>query len=128
MRSKSYRINITPIPWQRIARKGNRCYDTQTREQVCFTLYLSQQHNDEPFFTNPVHLEVIFYMPIHKLVKDRQESHYHHTVPYLDNLYKFVLDAMRGVVVSDERVISSVSLKKVYDKEPRTELTITEVV
>jgi len=127
MRSKSYRIDITPIPWQRVARNGNRCYDTQTKESVSFILYLSQQHNDEPFFNKPIHLDVTFYMPIHKLVKDRPDSLHHATVPYLDNLYRFVLNAIKDVLIIDERVISSVSLKKVYDKEPRTELVITEV-
>ena len=128
MRSKSYRIDITPIPWQRVARRGNRCYDTQTKDNVCFALSLSQQHNDEPFFSNPIHLDVTFYMPIPKLIKERPESPYHATVPYLDNLYRFMLNSIKDVLIADERVICSLSLKKVYDKEPRTEFTITEVV
>ena len=128
MRSKSYRINITPIPWQRILRKDSRFYDGITRDIVSFGLYLSQQHNEEPFFSNPIHIDVIFYMPFIKLVRDRDASLYHSGAPYLENLYKFLLDAMKDIVIADDRVICSLSLKKVYDKEPRTEITITEIV
>lgn len=127
MRSKSYRINIVPVPWQRAVRKESRCYDAHTKDMVSFGLYLSQQHNDEPFFENPIHLDVTFYMPIVRSIKDRPDTVYHSNSPYLDNLYKFLLHSIKNVLIADDRVICSLSLKKVYDKEPRTELTITEV-
>jgi len=98
---------------------------------ISFGLYLNKIHNDEPFFSNPIHIEATFYMPIPvKLVKDRDRhiALYHANVPHLENLYKFLLDAMKDVLIADDRVICSLSLKKVYDKEPRTELIITEVV
>jgi Holliday junction resolvase RusA-like endonuclease len=127
MRSKAYRINIPPIPWQRTTRSPNRCYDNDAKERISFGLYLNQQHNEEPFFNKPLHLDVIFYMPFPKLIKNRDKSNYHSNIPHLDNLYKFLLHAMKDVLISDDRVICSLSLKKVYDNEPRTELIITEV-
>lgn len=126
MRSKIYRINITPIAWQRATRRD---YDVKTKDAISFGLYLNKIHNDEPFYSNPIHVEATFYMPVpSKLDKDRQLPLYHANAPYLDNLYKFLLDAMKDVLIADDRVICSLSLKKVYDKEPRTELIITEVV
>ena len=127
MRSKSYRINISPIAWQTVVRNSSRSYDNNAKDRISFGLYLNQQHNEEPFFANPVHVEATFFMPIAKTLKGREDSFYHSKTPYMDNLYQFLLDAMKGVVIADERVISSLSLKKVYDKEPRTELIITEV-
>ena len=127
MRSKSYRINIVPIAWQRVTRSAARSYDTQTKDKVSFGLYLAQQHNEEPFFDKPIHLDVTFYMPIPKLSKERSASPYHSSSPYIDNLYKFFVEALKGVIIQDDRVICSLSIKKVYDKEPRTEMTITEV-
>lgn len=127
MRSKFYKINITPIGWRRVSRNQHRYYDPYNKDIVSFGLYLAQQHNEEPFFTKPVHLDVTFYMPISLLLKDRAQSQYHSGTPYLDNLYKFLLNSMKDVVIADDRVICSLSVKKVYDKEPRTELTITEV-
>jgi len=127
MRSKAYCVKVTPIAWQRVVRSSNRFYDTQTKDRVSFGLYLSQQHNDEPLFTNPIHIDVIFYMPIPKLTKERVNSLYHSTAPYIDNFYKFFVDAIKDILIPDERVICSLSMKKVYDKEPRTEIVITEV-
>ena len=128
MRSKSYRINITPIAWQSVIRNNNRSYDNNAKDRISFGLYLSQQHDGEPFFSNPIHIEATFFMPIAKTLKGREDSFYHSKTPYMENLYQFLLDAMKGIVISDERVICSISLKKVYDKEPRTELVISEVV
>lgn len=128
MRSKSYRININPIAWQRPARNGNRYYDSQAKDKVSFGLYLNHQHNNEAPFDKAIHMEVIFYMPIPKSIKDRKESIYHATTPDLDNLCKFLLDAIKDVLITDDRIICSLTAKKVYDKDPRTELIITEVV
>ena len=128
MRSKSYRIDIIPIPWKQPARRDTRCYDTRSRDVIAFGLQLNEQHNNEPYFTNPVHLEVAFYMPIYKSVKKRAHYSYHFNAPYLDNLYKFLISAMKDVIMADDRIICSLSLKKVYDEKPRTELTITEVL
>jgi Holliday junction resolvase RusA-like endonuclease len=125
MRSKSYCVNIPPIAWQRVVRSRNRMYNIHMKDRVAFGLYLSQQHNDEPLFEKPIHLEVVFYMAMGKTPKDKQ---YHAAPPYLDNLYTFLVDALKDVLIRDGRVICSLSLKKVYDKEPRTELIITEVV
>ena len=131
MRSKEYRINITPIACNRIVRSSNRSYDSLARDKVSFGLYLAQQHNEEPFYSNPIHIDVIFYMPIPKPVKERAErvsDVYHIGVPYIDNLWRFFVDAIKDIIIADERVICSFSAKKVYDKEPRTEVIITEVV
>ncbi|HEY5267753.1 MAG TPA: RusA family crossover junction endodeoxyribonuclease [Candidatus Saccharimonadales bacterium] len=108
-------------------RSSNRSYDNQTRDKVSFGLYLAQQHNDEPFFDKPIHLDVTFYMPIPNPIKERSNSVYHATAPFLDNLYRFLVDAIKDIVIADDRVICSLSVKKVYDKEPRTEIVITEV-
>jgi Holliday junction resolvase RusA-like endonuclease len=128
MRSKKYCINIVPISWQRVARNANRSYDAQMRDKVSFGLYLAQQHNDEPFFDKPINMDVIFYMPLPKLLKEKPDSIYHNTIPYMESLLRFFLDAIRDILIVDDRVICSFSVKKVYDKEPRTEIVITEVV
>ena len=128
MRSKKYCINITPIAWQRVARNSNRSYDSQTRDKVSFGLYLAQQHNDEPLFSKPINIDVIFYMPISKILKERPGSIYHSTIPYMGNLLRFFFDAIKDILIVDDRVICSFSVKKVYDKEPRTEIVITEVI
>lgn len=125
MRSKTYCIRTAPVAWKRVVRSERRHYNSYNKDIVSFGLYLSQQHNEEPLFTNPIHLDITFYMPItSKIIK----SVYHSNPPYLDNMYKFLFHCMKDVVFADERIICSLSIKKVYDREPRTELVITEVM
>lgn len=130
MRTKKYCINVAPIAWQRVTHSSpsSRFYDSQTRDKVSFGLYLAQQHNDEPFFDNPIHLDVVFYMPFPKLTKDQPTSIYHSATPYMNNLWRYFVDAIKDILIRDDRVICSFSAKKVYDKDPRTELVITEVI
>jgi len=97
------------------------------RDKVAFGLYLSQQHGDDPFFENPIHLEVTFYMPLPKPISKRTASLYKVSPPHLSNLYKFLIESIKDIIIRDDRVVCSLSVKKVYDKEPRTELIITEV-
>lgn len=122
MRSKAYCVNIIPVPWKRPARNGDRIYDSQTRDKINFGLYISQQHNDEPLFDKAIQVDIIFYMPISKIPKKN-----HSIAPDIDNLCKFLLDAIKDILIIDDRIICSLSAKKVYDKEPRTELIITEM-
>lgn len=125
MRSKSYCIQTAPVAWKRVVRREKKIYDSYNKYIVSFGLYLNQQHNEEPLFTKPIHIDATFYMPItNKLLKSLPHSN----PPHLDNLYKFLFHCMKDVLFTDERIICSLSIKKVYDKEPRTELVITEVL
>lgn len=128
MRIKTYYIPIAPMPWKRPARNGKKMYDAQAKDKVNFGIYLNQQHNDEPLFDCPIHLDINFYMPIPKSVSLRKQVPYHSSTPDIDNLLKFCLDTMTDVVIIDDRIICSITAKKVYDKEPRIELTITEAI
>jgi Holliday junction resolvase RusA-like endonuclease len=127
MRSKKYCIKMAPMAWQRVVRSTSRFYDTHVKDKVSFGLYLSQQHNEEPLFDKPINLDVTFYMPFPKTLKDKAHSIYHSTPPYLDCLSKFFLDALKDIIIIDSKIICSLSIKKVYDKQPRTEWIITEV-
>lgn len=44
-----------------------------------------------------------------------------------DNLAKIVLDALNGVAYEDDKQITKLSVTKVYGKEPRVEVTLTEL-
>lgn len=127
LRSKTYTIKLNPIPWQRARLSGNRFFDAQKEDKLSFGLYLNKQHGFDPIFSNPIHMDVTFYMPIPKSIKKRKSSLYHSTFPDLDNLCKFLMDAIKDVLVIDDKIICSLSAKKMYDKEPRTEIVITEV-
>lgn len=128
MRSKQYCIKVTPIAWKRAGRNGNRYFDFQAREKLTLGICLNNQQGSDPLFSQAIHMDIVFYMPIPRLLKDREKLPYHTKTPDADNLCKLLFDALKGVVIQDDKLIFSYSVKKMYDKDPRTEFTITEVV
>ena len=128
-RMKEYVINLVPIPWKRAGVREKVFYDRQTHEKLAFGLYLNKEHGSEPKFVKPVHVEVVFYMPIPKSVSKRSRILWHRSVPDIDNLQKFVFDAINHTrtIWEDDRIVSSLVAKKVYDNNPRTHIIITEL-
>ena len=56
-----------------------------------------------------------------------QHSPYTHK-PDLDNLVKWICDAAsNNVLYHDDAIIASIATKKLYDYEPRTIFTISEI-
>ena len=46
----------------------------------------------------------------------------HIVKPDIDNLAKFVMDALQGILWDDDSYINALEVKKVYSKKPRTEI------
>ena len=67
-------------------------------------------------------------MPISKTNKKKVEPKMPHaTIPDLSNCIKFIEDICSGVVYKDDAIIASISSKKLYDNEPRTEFFFTSL-
>tara|TARA_Y100001963_G_C6773707_1_gene446242 strand:- start:1328 stop:1825 length:498 start_codon:yes stop_codon:yes gene_type:complete len=56
----------------------------------------------------------------HLLKKDSPNLHI--VKPDIDNLVKFVMDAMQGILWNDDCCISALEARKVYSDKPRTEI------
>lgn len=126
-RTKSYRIPLQPIPWQRARLNDTRFFDGQIESKETVALFMQRYHGNDPLFSRPLHMDVQFFMKLPKSVKDRKDSPYHAAKPYIDNLCKFLIDTMRDVLITDDKLICSISAKKVYSRDPRTEFTLTEL-
>jgi Holliday junction resolvase RusA-like endonuclease len=129
LKSKEYTINYAPIPWKRAGRNGKRFYDRQIDDKTHTGLHLAQQHGDDPKFLKPVEVELVFHMPIPKSVGKRKKTSWYSSTPDIDNLQKFIFDAITGtgVIWKDDCIICSLNCKKVYDHNPRTFIKITEL-
>jgi Holliday junction resolvase RusA-like endonuclease len=125
-----YVVPGDPVPLAR-ARMGNRrMWDTQKEQKLFFGLQLRNQHEESKFLTGPLHLDVIFYLPIPGYKQRKTSSlsgKYHSIKPDLSNLIKFIEDAATGVLYQDDALICSITSKKIYDTTPRTEIVITRV-
>lgn len=117
-------------------RVGNftRTYDPSSTDKEDFLYKAIYEFKPAIPVISPISIKMKFYMP-------RPKGHYgtgknegvlkknapfrHTSMPDLDNLEKFVLDALNKIYWKDDRQIYSIVAKKVYDENPRTEINIT---
>jgi Holliday junction resolvase RusA-like endonuclease len=75
-------------------------------------------------------VELIYHMPIpfSRSLKSKKACSWgiepHDTKPDIDNLTKYILDSGNGLLWPDDRCIVSLSAKKIYSENPRTEISI----
>lgn len=128
MRMQKYCIDLSPQAWKRAGLNGSKFYDKQIHEKLAFGLYLQQQHGNQPTFKKPLHVEATFFMNTpQKRLKD-SVGKFDPNRPDLDNLLKFFLDAaVKANILKDDAIVCSVTMKKIYSLEPRTEIIIQEL-
>ena len=94
--------------------------------------YAREQYAGAPLVGALV-LRVTFYRPIQtsgskRLKHDKAVGAALPTVkPDLDNYFKAVTDALKGIVWVDDNQIVSVDMRKLYGTKPRTEIEIKEI-
>jgi Holliday junction resolvase RusA-like endonuclease len=126
MRSLKYLIPLPPIAWKRAGLSGKHFYDQQAHDKIAWGLYLRQQHTS-PLFNRPVSMDVAFYLQAPHKNKYRNTQNLAVGNSDLDNYIKFLLDSMKEIVWVDDKLLVSISAKKVYDNEPKTVFIITEI-
>ena len=106
LRTKNYVIPIHPISWQRAKLNGRQFFDGQIKEKLLFGIYLKQQHNDEPLFDKPIHMDITFFMeqPVYHTRRKIPLPYYHYKTPDLDNLCKFLMDSFKDVLITDDKL------------------------
>lgn len=128
-----YVIPGNPISLKRprFSSATKRMYNSQRNEMLVLSIGLQSQHDNEPLHEGPLHMDVTFYMPIPaSMTKKNQEKlimQPNHSRPDLDNLIKLVADISNGIIYKDDAAIASISAKKVYDINPRTEFSIQSI-
>ena len=116
--------------------KANRVkYDPSSEDKKNFLLKCLAATKPPKVYDVPLRLVIVFFMP-------RPKSHYgtgknagklkdsapvnHTSKPDLDNLIKFVKDALNGKYWTDDSIISTVIATKVYSNEPKTRIIIKQ--
>lgn len=131
---KEYKFIIPgkPISWTRAnpSYKDRLMFDGQKKLKRDWAIYLQSQYKDEALKTK-LSLDVIFFFePANKMAQKKKialAGKPHSIKPDLSNLVKFLEDACNGIVFHDDCQIIQIYAKKLYDLEPRTEFTITEI-
>lgn len=108
-----------------------KMYNSQRGEMLVMSIGLQSQHDDEPLFEGPLHMDIVFYMPIpqskSKKEQEALQGQYHISRCDLDNMIKFYCDLGNSVLYHDDSQIVSISAKKIYDKVPRVEFSISPI-
>jgi Holliday junction resolvase RusA-like endonuclease len=130
-------VDGEPIPW---ARPGHRrfkkdgkfvdiIYDKQKREKEMVQWQMRSQFKEEPL-TVPLLVDLTFRMAIPKstsapIRREMLHGMYQHAKrPDIDNLTKFFLDCMNGLVFKDDSQISTLYCRKIYSSVPSTLIRI----
>jgi Holliday junction resolvase RusA-like endonuclease len=113
-------------------------YDPSKKDKQKFLIQAKKSHKiDIPLLT-PLHINIKFYMQRPKkhfrtgkfknLLKEKWVKLPHTKKPDIDNMIKFVLDALQGqngYFIDDSQVIR-IFAEKLYCNKPRTEIMIIE--
>lgn len=112
----------------RYSRFLNGMYNSQKTRQLVDRINIQEQHGDNPPFQGPLHFTLTFYMPIPKNISAKKRElllgSYHVIRSDLDNLIKYVSDVCQTVLFKDDCTISKITAQKLYDANPRTEITV----
>lgn len=123
--------NPVSLKRPRFSSATRRMYNPQRNQMLIMSIGLQSQHDDDPLFEGPLHMDITFYMPIpqskNKKEQQRLQSTYHVARLDLDNLIKMCCDLGSGIIYKDDALIASISAKKVYDINPRTEFSIQPI-
>jgi Holliday junction resolvase RusA-like endonuclease len=116
-----------PIPLARPRISMGKMYDSQVplkRKLFPIILNACPKEFRSIFQEIPLIVQMIFYMPFPKSsTKAFIEENFHKPHikrPDIDNLVKFYLDLMNGLVYTDDSLVSKIYAQKVYAPEPKT--------
>ena len=127
-----------PQKRHRHVKMGNftRTYDPSSADKKNFLSIVQNNAPHEPF-SCPLAVSLRFYFSRPKghyksgknshLLKDNVPIH-HISRPDVDNLTKFVMDAMNKVYWRDDSIIAECTITKRYDNNPRTEISISKIL
>lgn len=125
----SFEVLGNPIPLKRHRRRGRRAYDPNAETKSTFLAWCKQHRPDEPW-SGAIMVQMDFYFkhPQKHYDKDgrlRFDAATHkQTTPDIDNLIKFVMDALNGIFWLDDSRIVSIRATKLYAQNPKTEVSM----
>lgn len=110
-------------------------YDPNSKDKKDVRLeilsYVKRVYNIIPKFINP-RISFIFYFPILKSISKKNRPLYesgqlkHEKKPDVDNLLKFYLDCLDGIVFEGDQAIQLGSCYKLYHSKPHTIILIND--
>ena len=124
-------LHQRPIPLKRTRISGSHVYDSQKREKLLAYLELKKQWGHQAMFMDSIHVDLLFVFPVcdsWSALKQRKYRNNPHIGKIdIDNLVKYILDVLIGIAFADDCIVASLSARKVYGDETRTEISIKRI-
>ncbi len=116
-----FNIPGKPIPWMRAGRQNNRYYDKQFEKKAHVRNIVQSQMKTKKPLSSPLKLIIEFHMPIPtswtKAYRLKALKTPHSSVPDLDNMVKFICDALNKVLWDDDSLIYEIHSRKIYTEK-----------
>lgn len=122
-----------PTPWKAHGGYGKRSFNPRFKEKEYVQWQVKAQYNRNIPIRGPVRLDVSYHMPMPtKTSKIRKiqmlAGRIHHlSRPDLDNLNKFLCDALKTLVFEDDSQVVEICARKLYGENGKTIVRIEEV-
>lgn len=91
---------------------------------------LESQHDNRPLLSGALAIDVSFYFPVPRSIRAKikaKQGDWHSTKPSISLLFNFIEHSAEKIIFADTGTIAKASYVKLYDREPRTVITITEM-
>lgn len=123
-----YVIKGDPVPLARPRFRNSTVYDKQKEIKLIAGIHLRAQHNERPLLEGALHLDATFFMKMPlKARPQKMDTRPHIARPDLDNLIKYILDVCNKVVLRDDCCVCSITARKMYSTQPRSEFSFTPI-
>jgi hypothetical protein len=131
-RGRSYTYILKGEPESLVLRRSEDIagWNAHKERKLIADISLESQHNDRPMFSESIALDAIFYFPVPHPVRAKikaKQGDIHSDKPCIYLLLNFLVHSCLGIFFADTFNVVHTSGLKLYDKEPRTVLTITEL-
>ena len=128
-RNNTYIITGNLAAFSRMDMDKKRIWDATTTFRAKSAIQLETQHGSKPKFEGPLHIDCVFFLeyPGAKYLAQKHVGNYHLIKPYMSVLMYFLEHVGIGILFTEGSSIASVTSKKVYDLNARTEFTIKEI-
>lgn len=123
-------IDCAPVPWKAHAGYGRKSWNPRHAEKEYYQWKIKQQYKNNLPLDAPVVIVCVFYMPIpistsRKNTERMLRGEIHHIKrPDTTNLFKFLEDTIKGIIIKDDSQVVQIKAEKLYSTNPRTELKI----
>jgi Holliday junction resolvase RusA-like endonuclease len=121
---EEFKIVIPGEPGVTVSEQRAAVWDN-CRQKKCYVRIEFERQCEDIKFDGPISVELEFYVtPPRDKMHEELIGRQHDRLPHLSSLIRFITDAAKGILYRNEKTICSITAKKFFSINPRTEIVI----